>query len=246
MADRPRELMQLYLCEFGVKEVFGIYGANEDALAARMRFLHPAAARSFLKMNEEKVVRCTDMLRTPEGSLVAVQQGKAALRPGWSGHNYGFSIDIDVDWMIKTHRFKDKVTLDLWMATHGWYCHNILGSTISSESWHYNYFGEEAEHFISYRKDTSKVTWSYPVAYKIVEYYGHWWVNADAVTVQAALQRLGLYRGDLDGVLGTLSGEAIKAFQRAWLLDVDGIAGPRTKRTLMLVSAERMLTRTSC
>ena len=245
MADRPVELMQMYLTQFGADEVLGIYGKDKDALAARMRFLHPAAAESFKKMDAEMRIRCSDMLRTPEGSLLNRQRKGRGLRPGWSGHNYGFSIDIDYGWIMK-HNKLTKVELDEWMAAHGWYCHNIPGSTRSSEAWHYNYFGEEAEHYLSFRKDNRTSTWAKPVSQKIHEYYGHWWGKADVVTVQTALKKLGFYNGDFDGVPGELYDQAVRAFQRAWMLDVDGIAGAMTKRTIMLVSAERILVDAAC
>jgi hypothetical protein len=245
MADRPNELMQLYLTKFEVDEVLGIYGANKDALAARMRYLHPEAAASFKAMNADKIIKCSDMLRTPEGSLANRKKKGKGLRPGWSGHNFGFSIDISYGWVMREYGMT-KIELDEWMASHGWYCHNIPGETRDYEAWHYNYFGEEAEHFLSYRKDDRKSTWKLPVSYKIIEYYGHWWKNADAITVQTALRRLRFYQGDIDGILGEQSDEAIRAFQRAWMLDVDGIAGPMTKRTLMLVSADKVLVSTAC
>lgn len=245
MADRPIELLQQYLTEFEADEVLGIYGANKDVLATRMRYLHPDAAASFKEMNADKVLKVSDMLRTPEGSLLNRQRKGKGLRPGWSGHNWGFSIDISYGWVMRQHGFT-KIELDAWMASHGWYCHNIPGETRDYEAWHYNYLGEEAEHFLSYRKDSKKSTWKLPVSYKIIKYYGHWWKNADAITVQSALKKLKLYRGDIDGILGDLSDQAIRAFQRAWMLDVDGIAGPMTARTLLLVSANRILVDTPC
>jgi hypothetical protein len=185
------------------------------------------------------------MRRTPEGSLLNRKKKGKGLLPGWSGHNWGFSIDIDYGWVMKQYGFKDKVELDLWMASHGWYCHNILGETRSFEAWHYNYFGPEAEHYLSFRTNR-KGTWSNSVSKKIEEYYGHWWQRADVETVQTALKALGMYGGDIDGVAGELLEQSVKAFQRAWMLTVDGKAGPMTKRTLMLVSSELVLMDEPC
>jgi len=238
--------MQLYLTEFAVDEVLGIYGPTKDRLAARMRYLHPVAAASFVKMNEEKVVKCSDMLRTAEGSLLARRRKKGrGLRPGYSGHNFGFSIDIDYGWMMRTHKMT-KRQLDAWMASHGWYCHNAPGEKRDYEAWHFNYFGAEAEHYLSFRSDTNKRTWSNPVSQKINEYFGPWWENADDSTVQTALRALKMYSGDIDGKAGPLTKEAIKVFQRAWDLTADGAAGPKTKRPLMLVSAEIIIVHAVC
>jgi hypothetical protein len=246
MTEQSVELMKLYLTNFAVDEVLGIYGQNKDTLAARMRYLHPAAAVAFKAMNADKIVRCSDMLRTPEGSLLNRKNKGSGLRPGWSGHNFGFSIDIETGWMYKTHGFKSKLELDEWMMSFGWWCHNPPGDTRDWEAWHYNYFGPEAEHFLSYRDEGKASTWMLPVAYKISEYYGHWWKQASNETVQLALQAASLYQGDIDGKLGPLSEQAIRAFQRAWLLDEDGVAGPITKRTLMLSTAEKVLVNAPC
>lgn len=237
-------VMKLYLTEFEADEVYGIYGANKDKLAARMRFLHPDAAKSFRIMNAEIRIRCSDMLRTPEGSLLNRRRKGRGLRPGWSGHNYGFSIDIDYGWIMKENGLS-KVELDEWMASYGWYCHNIPGETRSYEAWHYNYLDDEVEYYLSFRTQ-SKRTWSKPISTKIEDYYGHWWKKADTKTVQTALKSLKMYNGDIDGDYGDLLKEAVYVFQRAWDLDVDGAAGPQTKRTLMLVSAEKFLVDKPC
>lgn len=238
------ELMKLYLTEFGADEVYGIYGADEDKLAARMRFLHPEAATSFVIMDAEIRIRCSDMLRTAEGSLLNRRRKGRGLRPGWSGHNYGFSIDIDYGW-IMVESGLSKVELDEWMAGHGWYCHNVPGETRRYEAWHYNYFGSEAEHYLSFRTK-SKRTWATPVSTKIEDYYGHWWKNAGTKTIQTALKSLKMYNGDIDGDYGELLKEAVYIFQRAWDLSEDGVVGPMTGRTLMLVSAEKILVDTPC
>jgi len=240
-----RRLMRLHLTEFDATEVYGIYGSSKDALATRMRFLHPAAAKSFRAMSADSRVRCSDMLRTPEGSLSNRRRKGKGLRPGWSGHNYGFSIDIVVGWMLKTHGI-NKMELDQWMASHGWYCHNIPGETRSYEAWHYNYFGEEAEHYLSFREDSSKRTWSSPISQKIEEYYGHWWQRTDIVSVQRALKNLKFYEGGLDVYATSPTKTALRSFQKEWDLAVDGIAGPNTLRTLMLVSAEKVLVDEVC
>jgi len=46
--------------------------------------------------------------------------------------------------------------------------------------------------------------------------------------VQVALQQLGYYKGNIDGVYGAKTVAAVKAFQSSVGLTADGIAGPRT------------------
>lgn len=50
--------------------------------------------------------------------------------------------------------------------------------------------------------------------------------------IQEALKDLGLYKGEIDGIIGPKSKAAIRAFQRSRRLAVDGIAGPITKAAL--------------
>src|SRR5688500_12553699 len=84
--------------------IYGIYDPNGETVHKRARWLHPASAQAFNAMSAEKRVRVSDVLRSAESSLNAVKAGRGAQRPGFSGHNYGFSIDLDVDWMLKNHK----------------------------------------------------------------------------------------------------------------------------------------------
>jgi len=231
--------MKLYLKELSTEEVIGIYGTNKDKLPERMRFLHPDAAQSYLRMSLEKKIKCSDMLRTYQGSLNAYIK-KGAHRPGYSGHNFGFSIDIDVRWVIENNSFKDKTYLDRWMSGQGWYCHNPIGETRSRESWHYNYFGEESAAYLIHRT-SDKRTWSRPVEQKIKDVYSYSWENLTTKDVQEKLTGLSMYSGDIDDNLGPLTTEGIKSFQRAWRLTADGIAGSVFNRTLACITSERIV-----
>lgn len=46
--------------------------------------------------------------------------------------------------------------------------------------------------------------------------------------IQTKLKQLGYYKGAVDGIYGTLTRSAVKAFQKSCGLTVDGIAGPKT------------------
>jgi peptidoglycan hydrolase-like protein with peptidoglycan-binding domain len=50
--------------------------------------------------------------------------------------------------------------------------------------------------------------------------------------VQARLANLGFSPGPVDGIQGELTAGAIRRFQRAYGLTVDGIAGPQTRAKL--------------
>jgi hypothetical protein len=51
-------------------------------------------------------------------------------------------------------------------------------------------------------------------------------------SVQAALHKRGYYEGPIDGVYGSQTADAVKAFQRDKGLVIDGFAGPHTRAQL--------------
>jgi hypothetical protein len=224
-------------------DMYGIYPEPKgETMPARARFLHPAAAASYNAMNLDKKMRVSDVLRSAESSLNAVRAGRGAQHPSFSGHNYGFSIDIQVDWMLKTHQL-DKRALDAWMESHGWYCFRKDHAN-ASEWWHYNFFGPEAADLMRAAEDTNQAS----LERKIQRTYGGSFALTDA-ECQDALLRLGLYSGKVDGDIGPISRSAIRAFQRAWELDEyfrsreeyqKQQLGPVTRRTLAFVEGERV------
>ncbi|MDS1030297.1 peptidoglycan-binding protein [Bacillota bacterium LX-D] len=56
--------------------------------------------------------------------------------------------------------------------------------------------------------------------------------GSDVVAVQEKLQVLGYYQGDVDGVYGSQTRNAVMAFQKAHKLATDGIVGPATYEEL--------------
>jgi len=50
----------------------------------------------------------------------------------------------------------------------------------------------------------------------------------NASEIQAALKKAGLYKGAIDGQIGTQTKEAIKKFQEANKINPDGVVGSRT------------------
>jgi LysM repeat protein len=56
--------------------------------------------------------------------------------------------------------------------------------------------------------------------------------NPQIAGLQIALRQHGLYRGPIDGVQGSKTVRAVRAFQRKHKLTVDGLAGPRTRAAL--------------
>lgn len=229
--------MILKLCRLPADRVCGAYTIKgvADRMPDRALLLQPDAARSFMA-DLARVVTVSDMFRSPESSLAAVRAGRGAKAPGFSGHNYGLSIDLDVEATMKRIGH-GKRALDLWMAEHGWFCHRSDHAMPSwkpiNEAWHWNFLPGH--------------TWgkSSPAALeaRIVEQYGEGY-SLDVVEQQMALRDQGLYRGEVDGDAGPLTREALRAFQRTWGLKErtwglkeTGKADVKTQRTLAYVDA---------
>ncbi len=220
----------LTLSEMADAEVVGIkkYGGK---MPARARYLHPDAAESY-RAFPLGIMVVSDMFRTPESSLQAVAENRGALAPGYSAHNYGFAIDIDVTAVSK-NLFKkvDKKALDDWMEARGWFCHR-RDHLRDWEEWHYNFLGIGTA--ISPKvKSTSGY-----VEARILEEYGE--VLALTETqAQEALTELKLYHGEIDGLFGKVSKTALMMFQRSVNLEPSGRLDARTQRTLAYVTCDR-------
>ena len=56
--------------------------------------------------------------------------------------------------------------------------------------------------------------------------------GADVKTLQTNLSTLGYYRGDIDGIFGTITDNAVKTLQTECGLYADGIVGPKTRAVI--------------
>lgn len=217
-----------------------IIAGKRRKMPARALFLAPEAAEAYEEI--AAVVQISDMYRSPESSLEAVQRGRGALPPGYSQHNYGYAIDLalaesmrNLGIALELGRAATKRELDRWMAAHGWYCLR-RDHLMKSEAWHYNYLGIGVT--IGAGRNSS-----YNLAEKqLAKLYGAAW-DATPIECQRMLAKLRFYHGAIDGKIGPQSRQAIAALQRAWCVrgEQDGTLGPRTKRTLALVSCERVI-----
>src|SRR5690625_1705254 len=61
----------------------------------------------------------------------------------------------------------------------------------------------------------------------------HGAVGEDVIELQARLQYIGFYNGKIDGVFGWSTYWALRNFQYEFGMDIDGIAGPKTKEKLV-------------
>lgn len=226
---REVDVLTLELTALSNEDVRGIYGDNEDSMPLRCRFLNPAAAGAYLEMKDLVVV--SDMFRSPESSLRAVRDGRGAQPPAYSAHNFGLAIDLDIGRTMKAASVKTKAALDAELESRGWFCHR-RDHEMEHEAWHYNFLGRGTQVGQQFR---STAGW---IEGRIGQMYGAF-LDPDDTECQVALKKLRLYGGAIDGKIGPISQEAIRAFQRTWRLPKSGRLDTRTKRTLAYVAAER-------
>jgi hypothetical protein len=208
-----------------------------NRLPTRSLFLHPLAARSFLDEISDKIV-VTDMLRSAEASLIAVAAGNGSRPPGYSGHNFGFSIDVALEPTLST-RGISKPALDRWLVERGWYCARRDAQRGLDDN-HYDYLRAGAELDLASTADPIK-----DIEQLIVRLHADDLFPGDE-ECQVILRKLRLYGGLVDGLIGRHTAEAIAVFQRGWNLALDPTVTPgaldaRTRRTLAFVAHQRRL-----
>lgn len=231
-------MLTLQLASIPSDKCKGIYGPDKNKMPARALYLAPLVARSFLLISQTVIV--SDMFRSPESSLAAIRADRGAKSPGFSGHNYGLAIDLDVKNTLRQSNFSGKEALDSFMQHNGWYCHrrdHLTGKSKmhpNDESWHYNFLGPGV--VISPRVNST----SGYIEAEIQKHYGDK-LKLSSTQIQECLKKLRLYSGELDGAIGPISKEAIRVFQRAWGIDETGKPDLKTQRTLAYVSADRQV-----
>lgn len=216
-----------------LSSVLGIYGQSKNFFPARAALLHPHAASAYAAFETAiGSIRVSDMFRTVEESMKARAEKAGVQPPGFSAHNFGLAVDVDVDDMLRRFRCT-KPELDAKMAQYDWYCHRKDGNR-GMEDWHYNYLGPSPEKWLA---SASKTSTAGAVEAKIVDLYAEG-LSLDPSEAQEALKKMRMYSGDIDGEIGPRSRQAIAAFQRAWKLPATGELDARTERTLAVVTAE--------
>lgn len=215
-----------------VTGIYTIKGRGPNRMPDRALFLHPEAAEEFLEISDTLIV--SDIFRSPESSLAAVQSGRGALPPGRSAHNFGLAVDLDVRKSMARNKFKTKKELDEYMEAHGFYCHrrDHQITDLKGESHHFNFLGVGT---VIGPRFTSTSGW---IEARIQKEYGKFFTLTSA-EIQKALTKLRLYSGAIDGQIGPLSKQAIRVFRRGWGLGDSDQLTADTMRTLAYVSCER-------
>lgn len=202
-----------------------------------MRRLAPDAAASLLRVEAETGgLVYSDIWRSAEVSLVARATKEGVQLPAYSGHNYGFAIDVALDETLR-RRDWNYVQLVGMLEGYGWYCHRRDISPEKLESWHFNYLGTGATKYLEQVNPRKPSTWHLAAESRIQDAYGHA-LKLDTPGVQYNLQKLRMYAGEIDGIAGPLTAQGLVAFQRAWALPVTGKADEKTQRTLAFIAAD--------
>lgn len=188
----------------------------------RALLMRPEAAEALLAFDDA----CggavyTDIYRSPP-EVLAAHRAKGGTQPvGYSFHEFGGPVDVEVGETLKklSWSYDD---LCLAMAEHGFYCHRRDKNPTASESWHFNFLGQDAEQLLALCTDDHQ-TWARPAEAMIQKWYGDQ-LRLDAASISAALQAAGC--------------TSVHEFQEKWDLVADGVAGPITQRVLACVTAE--------
>jgi len=219
-------------------------GLYHGKLPTRMKFIHPNVRPTLLRLLVDSLwsIRLTDMYRDAVVSLLARLSKAGVQRPGWSGHNYGISLDLDVDGTLRSfQKINERRAISArlpseysglldWMYERGWVCHRHDDQR-GFEDWHFNSWGSTPSSPPHGTRGVS--TW-------IDEHHDF---DLDEKGAQKALAAIGLYHGDIDGDFGPLSRAALQAFERAYHLLADGYLDSVACRTLAFVTAERKITK---
>jgi hypothetical protein len=195
----------------------------------RFRYLSPEAAMSLglllHDVNNELVF--TDIYRSAAASRQAYASKPGTQRPGYSAHGYGLAFDLDLGATLRRMSVRYAELVDI-LGDYNWYCHRRDLDDTGSEAWHFNYLGPEADRFLAWSDPQEPATWAAPIELRILERWGQDF-HMDDRQVTGAVARAGC--------------KDVRQFQALWNLDVDGIAGPKTQRTLAFVTAEIVVTK---
>lgn len=188
----------------------------------RALYMRPEAARALVQLEADtdgKLVY-TDIYRSPQAILDAYRAKPGTQPVAYSFHGYGGAVDLDVDASLR--RLGTNYNgLVMITEARGFYCHRRDGNPTASESWHFNFLGDDADALLELTT-TDHTTWSAPAEAMIQKWYGG---------------ELQLTNEQVTSALADAGATDVSDFQRKWDLRVDGDAGTKTRRVLAFVTA---------
>lgn len=204
--------------------------------SARAKYLAPEAAASLKTLEKDTDgLLYTDLWHCATASLLNKRTRRGSHLPGYSPHNFGLAIDLDLEKVLEAK----KITYEdlLWILKRRyWFCHRRDGAADMPGSEHFNYLGEAGEECLQ-QATFDPMSWDKPVEARIFEKHGPDFSLSPA-QIQSLLKKLGFFHGEVDGNYDIYFREAVMAFQRAWDLSETGTPTMTTQRTLAFVSAE--------
>ena len=211
----------------------GIYGKKGNPLPKRMAKLVQPAAVALQKVFEDVVkakghLYISDMFRSATQQQKAHEDWKSGRKTAFSPpscnsvHEAARAIDIDAfDTGIGHQRVRQILN------KHGWV--NIVDTLTGAECWHYEFREKKWE---SYKKQHSYSDMAHAMKEEIGNLAGLRQAEAEKDGVrwlQESLNKILKTRLKADGITGEKTRKAVKAFQRKYGLQVDGVAGSITK-----------------
>lgn len=202
----------------------------------RLPYLAVDAAQALLAVEKDTDgLIYTDMWRDPTSSLLNRRLRRTSQLPGFSAHNYGLAVDLDVKAILEEKKIRYEDLLHL-MKRRGWICHRRDGQEDAPESDHFTFLGEYAQKYLT-KCTMDPSTWDNAAEFRIWERHAQDF-QIELRTVQLLLTRLRFYTGLVTGMRDMYTREAILAFQRAWDLVQSGQPDMSTCRALVFVTAQ--------
>jgi hypothetical protein len=214
----------------------GIYGRKGDPLPKRMARLVRLAAGALQKVyrdvaNEGRHLFISDMFRSAAEQQKAHEDWKSDRKSAFSPppcasvHEAARAIDIDAfDTGVGHKRVREILN------QHGWV--NIVDTLTGPECWHYEFRGDKWE---NYKKQHGYPAMAHAMKEAIGNLVGLSQAEArkeEVKWLQAALNKLTDAGLIVDGIYGEKTKEAVRMFQQANGLQVDGVAGPITTKKI--------------
>lgn len=203
---------------------------------ARMKYLFKEAAESLIALEKDTDgLVYLDIWRDPVASLLARRTRKSTQLPGYSGHNYGLSVDLDLKTILDEKKvyYEDIIYM---LKKRGWYCHRRDGDPSRSEAEHFVFLGLNPKKYLD-KATLEPGSWQRPTEDRIYDLYGEHF-NLNLEQIQDKLELLGFFIGPTTTTIDAYLREAILAFQRAWDLIEDGTPSMQFQRVLAFVAAE--------
>ncbi len=181
------------------------------------------------QVQEYKPLVYSDIYRSPAASAAAYARKTGVAKPGYSGHNYGISVDVAVDESLKRNsiNYDDLCAL---MIAFGWTPFQGITGPFKrgKEDWHFNFAGDIGH----YRSGASVATS---------------WIDTnidfdtDLASIQSMLSKLKFFHGEADGQESSELTEAVHKFKSAWIPSrffTNDKLDDLTIRTINVVSAD--------